>query len=381
MKKKIYDAFVCLILLFFLCALVAFPEQSVSAAREGLTLCTQVIIPSLFPFFVISSVAISFGAAERLGKISGRIMRPLFNVSGECSAALILGLVGGYPVGAKTAVSLYERGSCTKEEAERMLGWCNNSGPAFILGVVGAGIFSSSAVGLLLYGVHIIASIATGILFGLFSRFKKVGTVSRQPQRRAAPQGTPAFADTLVSAIKDSFSSVLGICGFVIFFAVVIRLLSLAGIIPHLASIAHSFFGIDSDWVERLLTGLIELSSGVWSLHAVPNIAVGAVMAAFMLGWSGFSVHFQVFSVISGSGLRAGQYILGKLLHALISASLLFLASKIFLPAAPAAAFSSHAFCDLSRSFVYCIVLPLLIFLFFLFFAAKKCRKTLQKDV
>ena len=133
-------------------------------------------------------------------------------MGGACSAAFVLGFIGGYPVGAKTVIALYENGNCSKVEAERLLSFCNNSGPAFIFGVVGAGVFSSSAVGLMLYLAHTVASILVGIAFRFWGRSDEKKGRARLPE--APPKRfTPAFTDS----VKSSFQTTLNICGFVIF--------------------------------------------------------------------------------------------------------------------------------------------------------------------
>ena len=127
-------------------ALMACPAQAMEGARSGLALCGEVIVPSLFPFFILASLVVELGLAGQLGRALEPVMGPLFGLNGACASAVALGLIGGYPVGAKTALGLYENGLCTRTEAERLLAFCNNSGPAFVLGVVGAGIFSSARV-------------------------------------------------------------------------------------------------------------------------------------------------------------------------------------------------------------------------------------------
>ena len=139
-EQKTRDALAALALLIATAGLVAAPSQAIAGAKDGLTLCFNVIVPSLFPFFVLSSLVVDLGLAAWLGRAMEGVMRPLFRVSGSCASAVALGFIGGYPVGARTALQLYEQGLCSKPEAERLLAFCNNSGPAFILGVVGAGI-------------------------------------------------------------------------------------------------------------------------------------------------------------------------------------------------------------------------------------------------
>ena len=335
-RNKIYDVLVCAALICAVAALAMFPQESVQAASDGLTLCLNVIIPSLFPFFVLSTLIMNMGIVRHFGKVLEPIMRPLFNVPGECSAALVLGFVGGYPVGAKSALALYENGNCTKDEAERLLSFCNNSGPAFILGVVGAGIFSSSKIGFVLYLTHFLASIIVGIIFRSWG--KPSGGVRKRP---ASSFSTVRFTEAFVDSVKSSVSSTLNICGFVIFFTVFIKMLFLAGIIPALSGLlgsALAHFGFEADLVEGLFIGIIELSSGVWTLNgASGQIASTVAMAAFMLGWAGISVHCQVLSFLGGSGLSVKSYILGKFLHGGISAGLVFLLARIFPLEAPVA--------------------------------------------
>ena len=145
-RRKYRDLMLGLALLCAVLALMRWPQESMAAARDGLALCGNVIIPSLFPFFVLASLVVDLGLAAYLGRALEPVMRPLFHISGSCAAAVAMGFIGGYPVGARTALQLYQQGLCTKTEAERLLSFCNNSGPAFILGVVGAGVFGSGRV-------------------------------------------------------------------------------------------------------------------------------------------------------------------------------------------------------------------------------------------
>jgi len=378
-SQKIYDLIVSVGLLCAIASLVLFPQESVQAARDGLTLCANVIIPSLFPFFVLSALIMNLGLVRYLGRAFSPLMRPLFNVGGECAAALVLGFVGGYPVGAKTALSLYENGSCTKGEAERLLAFCNNSGPAFILGVVGAGIFNSSKIGLMLYLAHFLASVMVGILFRNWG--KPAGGVRKRPRESFT---AVRFSTAFVEAVKSSVQSTLSICGFVVFFTVVIRLLFLSGAIPALAGflgIIFSRLGFDAKWAEGLLTGIIELSSGVWSLKgASGQIRSAVAMAAFMLGWAGISVHFQSLSFIGGSGLSVRSYILGKLLHGGISAGLVFFLTRLFPLDAPVASYlaeqvTSLASLDFSKALLISALTAAAVWILFAvvsLFSAKK---------
>ena len=115
------------------------------------------IIPALFPFFVLSILLNRLGLPGMLGKLFAPFASRLYGISGAGASALLIGLTGGYPLGAAYIADMERQGSITASEGERLLGFCNNSGPAFIIGAVGSGVFGSVKIGLLLYAVHIFA--------------------------------------------------------------------------------------------------------------------------------------------------------------------------------------------------------------------------------
>ena len=113
-KQSCRDVLLGLGLLLAALALVVWPGESMSAMKDGLSLCGNVILPSLFPFFVLSSLVVELGMSRYLGRLFQPVMAPLFRVNGSCAAALALGFVGGYPVGARTAISLYQTASAPR---------------------------------------------------------------------------------------------------------------------------------------------------------------------------------------------------------------------------------------------------------------------------
>ena len=332
-EQKVRDALVGLALLTATAGLVAAPGEAIAGAKDGLLLCFNVIVPSLFPFFVLSSLVVDLGLAAYLGRAMEGLMRPLFRVSGSCAAAVALGFIGGYPVGARTALQLYQQGLCSKTEAERLLSFCNNSGPAFILGVVGAGIFGDSRVGLLLYLTHALASLLVGLLFRFYGGGGRDG---RAHTAHSKPIPTVTLPAAFTGAVARALQSTLGICAFVVFFAVVLRLLSAYGVLSAVAALL-SLAGFEAEWARRLVAGLLELSSGVASLQGGAHLAGRVSMAAFMLGWAGLSVHCQVLSFLVDSGLSAKAYLAGKLCHGLIAAGLTYAVTRLFPLSAPVA--------------------------------------------
>lgn len=380
-REWVRDGLVGCALLCCAVAMVFHPKEISAAVQEGMELCYNVIIPSLFPFFILTSMVISLGLAGYLGRLTEPVMRPLFRLPGACAAPLALGFIGGYPVGARAALTLYENGGCTKSEAERLLAFCNNSGPAFILGVVGAGVFGNSRIGLRLCLIHALASVCVGLVFRFY------GERSSARDRAALPIQVQRFSTAFTSAVKGSVTSTLNICAFVICFTVLIRMLFLAGILPALAAFLGRLFaplGLTEDWAKRLLTGLLELSSGVWTLTGEGSLQGRVSMGAFLLGWAGISVHCQVLSFLGESGLSTRTYLLGKLLHGIFSALLTSLLFRLFPINTEVSVYlaeqaESIAATDFQTALAVSVTAAWSVFLLFFFCAALRPQKKVEK--
>ena len=256
-----------------------------AAAREALVLCAESVIPALFPFLVVSSALVSLGFGEIAAPWLAGLMEPLFRVGGAGSAALLLGLVGGYPIGAKTAADLYQEGLLPREESERLLAFANNSNPVFLISVLGAGVFGSVRVGVWLWLIHVLSALLTGLVFRGSGK-NSARRESRSANRAARP--IPAF----VGAVRSSLSGMLSVCAFVVFFYVLVRPLAAAG-----------------GRMGAVLVGAAELFSLTPLL--TPD-TFGFILAAGAAGWGGISVLFQTLAVLEGSGLQLRNCLLGK---------------------------------------------------------------------
>lgn len=125
-----------LFLLSFMFFLIVFPKTNLIAARDGILLWANNLVPTLLPFLIATELLTKTDTVRIFGKFFTKWMRPLFNVPGEAAFAFLMGMISGYPVGAKIITDFRKQDICTKEEAERMLAFCNNSGPLFIIATV-----------------------------------------------------------------------------------------------------------------------------------------------------------------------------------------------------------------------------------------------------
>ena len=279
---------------------------------RGMALCVRTVIPSLFPFMVISELLVSTGVAQRMGKVVGRPLSRLLALSPDGAAALTLGLICGFPVGSRCALSLYERGQISRGELEHLLTFCNSPSSAFLTGAVGVGLFASEGFGILLYFTHLISSLTVGLLGKrYFAADKSHGEYCVPSHANSARRGG---ASAFCGAVCDSARSMLYVSAFVIFFS------AASGVLEHLIEL----FGAP-DSLSVLLLGILEMTGGVNAAAALPS-PVAPIAAAAITGWSGLSVAFQLGGLCGDRDISLKPYFISKALCALLNAALVALA-------------------------------------------------------
>ncbi len=321
MKKSIVRFFSISISALALCLLVSSPETAALAVKSALNVCTGIILPSLLPFFFISGIISSLGIPQILARLAQRPMKALFGFSGYACTPLMLGLLGGYPVGAASLAELVRENKLSREEGQRLLPVCNNTGPAFIIGAVGGGIFSSAAVGLMLYAVHILSALSLGILF---SSKNEISQTTFSPEVEYS-----GLVSALPGCIKGAVEKCLNICGFVIFFSILGSLLDELGLISSAALALSKGFGLEIGFCRCLLAGIMELGSGIASMSALSACPANYALAAFILGFGSLSVHCQTLAVISGTNMKCARHFAGRIIHGALSALFAYVISSL----------------------------------------------------
>ena len=288
----------CLALCFLLVWFLADASDVRQATAEGLSLCARSAVPALFPFLVVSSLLLRLGFGELAAPWLAGLMEPLFRLPGAGSAALLLGLIGGYPIGAQTAADLYREGLADRAEAERLLAFTNNSTPVFLISVLGVGVFGSVRAGVWLWLIHVLSALLTGLLF----RGSGKNAGHHQPVSRKTPVRAVRLTSAFVEAVRSALSGILSVCAFVTFFYVLARPLARVG-----------------GRLGPVLVGLTELFS---LTPLLPADRFGFVLAAGCAGWGGLSVLCQTAAVLDGSGLSLKNCFRGKAVQGLLSALL-----------------------------------------------------------
>lgn len=302
MKSK--KILMTLLLFSAMFALISKTEIVTIAAKDALMLCATSVIPALFPFFVLTGLMVNCGIVAILGKFLAPVSDKLFKTSGVGAVVFIMGILCGYPTGAKVISELYLKGKLTKDEAERLLAFCNNSGPLFVVGAVGTGMLGNKGLGLLLYLIHAISAVITGVFLSLFAK--------EQEKVMRLDMGAVSIAEAFTQSVENAVKSILNVCGYVVFFGCAAAVVS-----PYIPSVF-----INS--LMEVTVGAKEIISSEFSKEQILTLLSGTI------GFGGLCVYFQVRGAVAQAKLSTVCYLFGKILQMTVSMALMKIYLSIF---------------------------------------------------
>ena len=294
------------------CAVVLLhTAQAAEAVRSGLRLCAGSVIPSLFPMIALSQYMIKSGGAQQIGVLLNAPTKRLFGLPGVCGAALLTGMIGGYPAGARAAATLVESGQISRREGERLANIAFCSGPGFTVGMIGAQLYKNKLAGLLILTAQMVSCIIIGMMWnGMQHMPRRKEWASQHPH--ISPVHTESrSSDAFVQSVSDAAATVLTMCGFVVIFQVMIAMMDAAGV-NALAERVLERIGLDA-FKTVLLSAISEVTAG-----SVMSVRLGLPFTAFVVGFGGLSVHFQNFAICRCVGLRKATYFFWRAVQGLL---------------------------------------------------------------
>lgn len=295
--------------LTLICAVFLFAlllKNSALASDEvtlALKICAELLIPSLFPLMVASEIITDSGAIERLTRKISAPFSKILGVSKIATSPYFLGLFGGYTSSCKSAILLYRNGKISKNDCESIIALSNMPSLAFMTGFIGIGIFKSSTMGWILWTMTVISTLILGLINRLF--YKKDSSEFKQDTKRN--NAKISFSRTVVNAIAHSAQSMLTICACVVFFSVLIAVLNL-----YLNEIPLP------DGTKNIILGTLEITKGISTCVDIQSVRARALACAFLVGWSGLCVHFQVIALCEDTDISLKKYFIFKILQGLV---------------------------------------------------------------
>ena len=303
-KKTNIKALLTLIGALAVCAmLLALPNSAIDYMKKGLALCANSLIPSLFPFMIISEIIVSCRIGHVISKPLSPLLKKLFGIGDSGACAFIIGALCGFPIGARCAAATFDSGEMSQSELKRTLIICNNPSPAFVISTVGALILGNVRLGVVIYVCLVLSSLTVGF----FARFFMKNPALMSFEKSYSPKALDSEAFT--SAVKNSVGSMLSVCAFVLIFSTVIGCIS---------ELLRNFGAPEA--AICIMSGFFELSGGALSASHLGDTFRAAVASALFCGWSGLCVHFQIISAVGGRGASLKPYFLAKAAQGILCA-------------------------------------------------------------
>ena len=295
--KKFFPYVTAFFVVAAMACFLAFPARYTHLVLEGATLFAVTVLPATLPLLFLTAILTRQKAfRSAAGKIAP-LAKKVFRVSGAGGLCAVLSALSGYPVGARTVLDLSLRGGIDKKEAFRLACLCSTSGPMFLVGAVGAGMFESALLGWIIFLSHLLGVYT--VCF--FLRFRAKPSQVSSPIVSLQEQGG--------NPLMDSVLSVLVVGGAIaIFYA-------FSGILCDALTLA----GVQNSYLSAVVTGLVEMTSGCKLLSGIGGI-YSAALSAFLVTLGGGCVLVQQMSFLSRAGVKALPFLGVKLLQAVIAA-------------------------------------------------------------
>lgn len=273
-------------------------RTALTGIQEGIELCLRTLIPSLFPFCVFGTMLTETMLGSKI-----RIFRPIskgFRIPEGSESLLIIGWLGGYPIGAQSVADAYHNGHLSPHDARKLAIVCNNPGPAFLFGVLGT-IIPGRRYLFLLWMVQILSSLLVALM------------IPGSPQQMKSIRRNNSTPFTQI--LKKSSISMVNICASVVLFRMVLEFAQ------------RWFLWAVPDQCSIILSGILELSNGCIRLTDVSDPAIQLILASGLLCFGGFCVWMQTISVCRG--LTISRYLIWKTVQSILCMSI---TSMVVLP-------------------------------------------------
>lgn len=296
-NKTLSLFFLCFLLLLFLS-----PELCFLGAKNGIKLWIFTVIPSLLPFIIVSNLLLNLNLLSSLTDWIYPILHPLFKVSKYGCFPILIGMLSGYPMGAKSCADLVKEKKVTLEEGQYLLSFVNNPSPMFLTSYLAIQCLHSEHIKYLLYSIILLSSFLCSIFYRIFSQNKRKNfSIVETPQKTTA---NFSLAYAMDKSILDGFLTITKIGGYILLFSI---------LSTFLLNLPNTF-----NFISYGLLSLTEITTATNQIgNSDFSTKIKIILTLTSTAFGGLSSLFQTQSVIAGSGLSLKTYFYYKVLQCL----------------------------------------------------------------
>lgn len=301
------------ILIFSIAFIILYYSQTTSRGVViGIKYCIEILIPSLFPIMFLSKFISLSNILDFIKKPLDKAMKLIFYLPGSAAPVILLSMIGGYPIGAIGVQGLFERNEINSEQLNRMMYFCMNSGPAFIISIVGGLIVKNKFLGMLILIIQISISLIIGIISGIIARTKKIPYYAKKNINSSKLN----FSDVFLDSASQIANSTILMCTLIIIFTVSISVINDIGIFENISYFVTKF-QVKPQYFTCLIISILEITSGAF--YASKNVVPLSIIA-FIVTYGGICTHLQIKFILKNTSFNYKKFNYIRLLNSILVA-------------------------------------------------------------
>ena len=301
--KKYANFFICSLLILLFIEIFDHTKLIINIFYEATISWYKNLLPTLFPFFLITDLLSNYGFVEFISKMFGKIMK-LFKLPEKTSYAFFMSMFSGFPGNSKLIKELLDNNEITQNDANKLLTLTHFSNPLFIIGTIGIIFLNNQKLGILILIVHYLTNFINGLLFRNIYQEKNI--INNKKERKTLP-----LIKTLLKSINNAINAMFLIYGIIIFTSLLTNIITIN---LHLSSFQKS-----------ILTSFLEITQGLKLIvNESITISQKVSLITFFLSFGGISIHMQVMGILSDYKINYKIYLLSRIIHASISSLIIY---------------------------------------------------------
>ena len=310
MKHKLSNIIIIILTIFILYLIITNKLLVKDSITNSLNIWVTSLLPTLFPFFIISDILINYNITTYIPKFFKKICQKLFNITDNMLTILILSIISGFPSNARNTRLMYEQQIISLEEANHILIFSHFANPIFILTTISIFFLNNQKLGPILLTSHYLSNFFLGIIMRPNFNHSLTKKISKNNQNHQ-------FGNILITSINKSVDTILTICGIITIFFLLSTLLT-------------NFLNLNS-YNDTLLKGIFEITIGVESLSYLPiPIIYKTIITSAFLAFGGLSVHLQVKSQLTNTDISYHHFLIGRLIQTILAIIITYILCLIY---------------------------------------------------
>ncbi|MEG2295720.1 MAG: hypothetical protein RSB96_03160 [Oscillospiraceae bacterium] len=297
--KRMLNLWVTVLILLLAVLLINYSKIISVGILDGINTCIRILVPSLLPFMILSSFIVLSPVSNVISGLISPITRYVFGLPKTAGSTVLMSMIGGYPIGAKSISELLEQKSISTKTASYMLCFCVNAGPSFLVNAVGISLFSNAKIGYILFLSQVCSSVLIGFILSFFLK-KQTYQIKENKQQMG-------YASAFVKSVTQSSIGMIHISTFVVIFSAVLAVMN------------RFLYGFkNAPILHTLLSGFLEVTSGCISAVSLDGI-LGVIYCAIFISFGGISIIFQVMSYFQGIPINFTPFFISRFASAIFT--------------------------------------------------------------